>query len=222
LALPTFLESFEADDTARRDWSVAQFEIDRNHNFVAITNNLNYSAGKFRRYLMTTLSPTNNYDAMNWPVIRYADVLLMLAESVNETLENGGALPAGVTLTEAYEAINQVRRRARMLDPNSPDVGIDLSGGGGESFRQQIRNERSWELCFENQRRPDLIRWGILEQTVQQAGTDLANIGIDVGSNYLPASNILPRHVLMPIPFSAEISQNPDILNTDPTNNGYR
>jgi hypothetical protein len=219
LALPSFFESFEADDTARRDWSIAQFEIKSNDDFVAITNNLNYSAGKFRRYLMTNFSTSNNYDAMNWPVIRYADVLLMLAESVNETLENGGALPAGVTLTEAYEAINQVRRRARMLDPNSPEAGVDLSGGAGETFRQQIRNERSWELCFENQRKPDLIRWGILEQTIKQTGTDLANIGIDVDSNYLP---ILPRHVLMPIPFSAEISQNPDILNTDPTNNGYR
>ncbi|MDO5980038.1 RagB/SusD family nutrient uptake outer membrane protein [Flavivirga spongiicola] len=220
--LPTFLASFEADDTARRDWSIAQFEINSSDNFIAETNELTYGVGKFRRYLIPTLSPNNNYDVMNWPIVRYADVLLMLAESVNETLENGGALPGGISLSSAYDAINQVRRRARMLDPNSPDVSVDLTGGAGETFRQQIRNERSWELCFENQRRPDLVRWGILEETVRQAGVDLAADGVDVAADYFPAAEVQSKHVLFPIPFAAEISQNPAILNTDPTNNGYR
>lgn len=220
--LPTFFNSFEEDDTARRDWSISQFEITRNDEFIPIENELKYGVGKFRRYLMPSQSINNNYDAMNWPVIRYADVLLMLAESINETLANGGALPPGADISTAYEAVNQVRRRARILDPKTSNPSVDISGGGGETFRQQIRKERSWELCFENQRKQDLIRWGILEETVKQTGVELANIGVDVATEYFPAAQILPRHVLLPIPFAAEISQNPNVLNTDPTNNGYR
>ena len=149
VANPNFFNSFEADDTARRDWSIAQFGIDANDDFRALADPLDYTTGKFRRYLLPSISPSRNQDGMNWPVIRYADVLLMLAESTNEALENGATLPAGVSLQTAYDAINQVRRRARMKDPNTVDVTIDLTGGSGDTFRQQIRNERAWELCFE-------------------------------------------------------------------------
>jgi hypothetical protein len=39
---------------------------------------------------------------------------------------------------------------------------------------------------------------------------------------YFPAKNIEDKHLLLPIPFAAEISQNPDILKTDASNHGYR
>lgn len=220
--LPTFLASFEADDSLRRDWSISQFKIDKNDQFVPETDELEYGVGKFRRYLMPTIADNNNNDAMNWPVIRYADVLLMLAESINETIENGGTLPTGATIGTAYDAINQVRRRARALDPNTPDAGVDLVGGAGATFRQQIRDERSWELCFENQRKADLIRWGILVETVRQTGADMQAAGFTKVEDYLPSSTIQDHHVLLPIPYGAEISQNKAILNSDPTNNGYR
>jgi hypothetical protein len=222
-ALPTFYDSFEADDTARRDWSISQFEIKSDNSFVALPRSgLKWGVGKFRRYLMPKLSPNLNVDAMNWPVLRYADVLLMFAESVNETIISGGVLPAGASVDMAYEAVNEVRRRARMLDPKAPNVSIDLKGGAGEAFRKQLYKERSWELCFENHRRQDLIRWGILVETVRQTGVKLAAVGVNVTRDYLPAATIQNKHVLMPIPFNAEISQNPLILITDPTNNGYR
>ena len=221
--LPTFYDSFEVGDEARRDWSISQFEIKSNDDFVAVNRTkYEWGVGKFRRYLMPTKSPNHNEEAMNWPIIRYADVLLMFAESVNETIEHGGTLPSGATIDMAYEAVNKVRRRARMQDPNIADGALDLTGGAGDGFRLQLRKERSWELCFENQRRQDLIRWGILIETVRQTGTDLENDGMDTSSFYYPASTIEDKHVLMPIPFSAEISQNPDVLNTDSSNNGYR
>lgn len=221
--LPTFFDSFEADDAIRRDYSIAQFEVDRNDVFKAVTRSkLKWGVGKFRRYLLNNLSPDNNYDVINFPVIRFADVLLMLAEGINETIENGGTLPAGISLATAYESINQVRRRARILPINSAAPLVDLSGAGGDTFRQQIRDERSWELCNENLRRPDLIRWDILVETVKQTGVDMAAAGFTNEYHYFPAHNIQDHHVLLPIPFGAEISQNPDILNTDPSNNGYR
>jgi len=76
----------------------------------------------------------------NWPVFRYADVLLMLAESINEQ--------SGPT-TEAYAYLNQVRERAD-LDPVS-----DLDKN---SFREKVLAERRVELAFENWRWFDLKR----------------------------------------------------------------
>ncbi|MDB5000579.1 MAG: RagB/SusD family nutrient uptake outer membrane protein [Mucilaginibacter sp.] len=75
----------------------------------------------------------------NWPVLRYSDVLLMLAEAINE---QGGP-------GSAYQYINQVRQRA--------GLGA-LSGLSQETFRAAIRHERRVELAFENDRWFDLKR----------------------------------------------------------------
>ena len=76
----------------------------------------------------------------NWPVLRYADVLLMLAEAINEV--NGPT-------SQAYDYINQVRSRAG-LDP--------LGGLDQGSFREKALHERRVELAFENWRWFDLKR----------------------------------------------------------------
>lgn len=78
----------------------------------------------------------------NWPVIRYADVLLMLAEAINE--QTG---PTG----EAMGYLNQIRQRAG-LNP--------LSGLNQVSFRTDISHERRIELAFEND------RWYQLKRTM--------------------------------------------------------
>ncbi|MFD2599280.1 RagB/SusD family nutrient uptake outer membrane protein [Sphingobacterium corticis] len=85
----------------------------------------------------------------NWPILRYADVLLMLAEAINEE----------VGPDQAYTHINQVRDRAGL----SP-----LSGLTKESFRVAIAHERRVELAFENHRWFDLKRTLSSEQLVQQ------------------------------------------------------
>lgn len=82
------------------------------------------------------------------PVIRYAEVLLNLAEAENEA--NG---PAG-----AYAAIDEVRKRA--------GLGELQKGLSQEAFRQAVRLERKHELAFEYNRRFDLIRWGLLDQVM--------------------------------------------------------
>lgn len=76
----------------------------------------------------------------NWPVLRYADVLLMLSEAINEV---SGPTP------EAYGYLNQVRGRAE-LDP--------LSGLDKAAFREAVLRERRTELAFENHRWFDLKR----------------------------------------------------------------
>ncbi len=138
-------------------------------------------------------SPRGNHGE-NRIIFRFADVYLMAAEAENEL--NG---PDG-----AYQYINEVRKRA--YDPEQP-----LNGLTQQQFREAIYDERKWELAGENHRRMDLIRWGILLDVVRQTEYRVYN----------PAQNIQPRHVLLPIPVE-ELRLNPALLDSDPTNNGYR
>ncbi|NRB52916.1 MAG: RagB/SusD family nutrient uptake outer membrane protein [Saprospiraceae bacterium] len=84
-----------------------------------------------------------NYGDNDIVIFRYADVLLMQAEALNELDD----------LTGAIDLINQVR--ARSYDPATPLVAGDFTK---ESLRTQILEERSRELFWEGWRRQDLIR----------------------------------------------------------------
>ena len=88
------------------------------------------------RYQHTIAGRTDN----NWPVLRYADVLLMLAEAINEQ--------SGPT-TEVYGYLNQVRKRAGLAEVAGLDKG---------AFRNKVLQERRVELAFENHRWFDLKR----------------------------------------------------------------
>lgn len=100
--------------------------------------------GKFRREWETAEIKNKNWTPENYPILRYADVLLMLAEAENEAKHQPTDL--------AYTALNLVRIRAGI-----PEV-KDLSY---EEFQQEVRDERARELCFESLRKFDLVRWGI-------------------------------------------------------------
>lgn len=76
----------------------------------------------------------------NWPVLRYSDALLMLAEAINES--------TGPT-AEALGYVNAIRKRAGLAD---------LAGLSKEGLRAAIMQERRVELAFENHRWFDLQR----------------------------------------------------------------
>ncbi|MCY7356832.1 MAG: RagB/SusD family nutrient uptake outer membrane protein, partial [Rudanella sp.] len=82
--------------------------------------------------------------SINMRVIRYADVLLMYAEALNE---QGAKFSA-----EAVNAVNQVRARVGLAATTAAD---------GASLFQAIITERQLELAFEQHRRKDIVRWGI-------------------------------------------------------------
>jgi len=90
----------------------------------------------------------NQRTDLNWPIYRYAEVLLMFAEAENEA--NGPA--------NAYQAINAVRARAQLLP---------LAGLTQDQFRSAVHQERSWELAFESKRVFDLKRWGEFYDTLK-------------------------------------------------------
>jgi hypothetical protein len=89
----------------------------------------------------------------NFPLIRYAEILLTKAEALNEK----GYIADG----EAFTLLNQVRSKAGL----TPLTAADLTGQ--EAFRQAVRHERRIELAFECKRYFDLNRWGILGSTIQ-------------------------------------------------------
>ncbi len=145
-----------------------------------------------------------NLDGINSPrqshpennvIFRLADIYLMAAEAENELSGPGGA----------YQYVNAVRERA--FEPDQPWSGMTQS-----EFREAMYDERKFELCAEGHRRMDLIRWGILIDVVRN---------VQHRSFNNPGDNIQPYHVLYPIPES-EILLNPNLLESDPTNNGYR
>jgi len=108
----------------------------------------------------------NSRTDMNWPVYRYAEVLLIYAEAENEAV----GPDAG-----AYDAINQVRARAN-LPP--------LSGLTQSQFRDAVHQERSWELAFESKRLFDLKRWGEFYNVLSQ--DEVAKIGVQQHHIFLP------------------------------------
>ena len=129
-------------------------------------------------------------------VFRLADVVLMAAECENEL--NGPA--------NAYDYIHQIRKRAYITEAE-----WKLTGLTQQTFREKIYDERKWELAGECNRRYDLIRWGILLNVVKNLEYRF----------WKPNLNIKPYHVLLPIPLN-ELQVNPNLLASDPTNNGYR
>jgi hypothetical protein len=82
---------------------------------------------------------------INYRILRYADILLMYAEVLNET---------GHT-ADAYAYIQQVRTRA-----NLPDLATTKPGMTQVQMRDQMAHERALEFAIEGQRIQDLIRWG--------------------------------------------------------------
>ena len=127
---------------------------------------------------------------MNCYVLRYADVLLLYAEALNEWKH-------GPT-TEAYDAINKVRRRG-FGNPDDTSI-CDLPAGLDEAaFREAVRKERAYELAFEGHRRLDLVRWGIYYKTIQETSNKLSNWYSS--ANYVVAQYTEEgKHELMPIP----------------------
>ncbi|MBI9067073.1 MAG: RagB/SusD family nutrient uptake outer membrane protein [Salinivirgaceae bacterium] len=100
----------------------------------------------------------------NFPVMRYSEILLIYAEALAQA--NSGPT------TEAYAAVNQVRKRAR----NGNDTLLpDLQGLSLDDFCDALLEEKRFETVNEGHRWFDLVRTGNLIEYVKRAKGDLAN-----------------------------------------------
>ena len=127
----------------------------------------------------------------NWPVLRYADVLLMYAEALNEL--------SFVADGPAYELLNAVRKRAGLARKTSNNPVAALTINSQEEFRKAIAQERRVELAFEGHRWFDLLRTGKAIEVLVPKTT--ATLSAD--------------QLLLPVPLS-QIDVNPSHIKQNP------
>lgn len=152
-------------------------------NYKATMSHTGFNVRKF--LVPLSLSPDYNTNKANFVVLRFADVLLMKAEALNEL---------GRT-QEAEIPLYKVRVRAGLSNR------ADIENLSVEQMREKIRKERRIELAFEGHRWFDLIRW--------DNGQYALNFWHSIGKN-----NAREKHLLFPIPqkdrdANPNLSQNP-------------
>jgi len=177
--LQSFIDSYPAGDY-RREVSFFTSGRDPNGNLVTFLPHVY----KYR----PTARP--GQQDVNWPIYRYADVLLMYAEALNEQNQPATAL--------TY--VNMVRARARNgTGAENRASPADLVGLSQAQTRQAIFDERKWELAYEGKRWFDLVRQGF---PVFQAALSTDPTVI--------ATNVQPTRMVWPIP-QAQIDLNPEL-----------
>ncbi|MDE6650233.1 MAG: RagB/SusD family nutrient uptake outer membrane protein [Muribaculaceae bacterium] len=134
--------------------------------------------------------------ALNWQLIRYADLLLYKAEALIEI---------GSDLDQARTLINRVRSRAMnsayVKDFNDPSkdaanykIGLYTASGWTQDYaRKALRTEMRLEKAMEGERFFDLVRWGIAKETMNayfEAEKDTRvyyqNASFETGEEYFP------------------------------------
>ena len=155
----------------------------------------------FRKFYDRTA--TNYNSTLNLPVIRFADVLLMYAEALNELGEFDAA---------AWDnTIRLLRVRAGFTEAGA----TGFPGGDKEALRTIIRRERRAELAFEGLRIFDIRRWGTAETVLSKP---VRGIKVSGGAfNRDPDGYIIvenrtfasPKHYLWPVPtFESDQNKN--------------
>lgn len=171
---PVLSLMYDANDK-RADWNIPAITYSSAGDAQRVASELStgYTPGKFRRWepadwadldipmesgvpeayivLEDTNNPEKNFTNVNFPILRYADILLMYAEADNE-INNG---PTSL----AIDYLNEVRDRAGLP---SILVAKPTVTASRENFFNELVDERLREFCFEGIRKMDLIRWGLL------------------------------------------------------------
>ena len=133
---------------------------------------------------------------LNWPQIRYADVLLIYAEAQNRA--------DGSPNQQAFDAVNAIRRRAQLPV---------LAGLGQTQFEEAVWRERWHELCYEGVTWFDMVR---LRKAYNETTNTFENfVGHKFPDN--PSIVLQEKHLLFPIP-TVELRNNPQLT---PQNPGY-
>lgn len=163
-ATPTLWFDYDSADT-RRDVTIANYGIAAD-NMRQMNPYGDNRIGKFRVSWASDNGFAVNKRSIDWPWLRYSDILLMYAEAQNELFK-------GPT-SGAIADFNAVRIRAFGGDESK----IGVTPTDYEGFRSAIINERKLEFAFEGLRKTDLIRWGVLYDTIAQTKQhilDMAN-----------------------------------------------
>jgi len=135
------------------------------------------NGSKVRKFVdYTNTAKIHRIDGGDFPLIRYADVLLMLAEALVES--------GTYDYTEVTGLVDQIRQRG---DVKMPKISAAEGAGGKilnqEELRQVIRHERFVEFAFEGLRWSDVKRWNLGEQVF----SDINGLNIVINKTKVPA-----------------------------------
>ncbi|MDR6560609.1 MULTISPECIES: RagB/SusD family nutrient uptake outer membrane protein [unclassified Arcicella] len=168
---PTYYFSFDTLDI-RRDVTCALYKINTSGQAIFVNSSMNIAQGKWSRWFLDKApgASTAKGTGINWPMLRYSDVLLMLAEAENEI--NG---PTSI----AQEALKRVRQRAfdSKYWPEKVTSYITNISGSKQAFFNAIVNERAWEFGGEMIRKYELIRWNLYAKKSQETVTAIKEMG---------------------------------------------
>ncbi|MCC3158048.1 RagB/SusD family nutrient uptake outer membrane protein [Hymenobacter sp. 15J16-1T3B] len=187
---PPYFYAFDSTDT-RRDVTITTYEIGASSNFqsgVALTS---ITDGKWRRdWHIPPVTGAVNYLDYNWPIIRFADVLLMFAEADNEL--------TGSPSQAAKDALLEVRRRGFGGNAARAAAGLDLNSKTG--FFNAIVNERYLEFGGEGIRKYDLLRWNLFATKIAEVKANIEKMA----KNEAPYQNI-PQYLYYRTPSASPL-----------------
>ena len=178
-----------------------QGDAHENNGFIRVNQN-------YQLYLWRKFVAEGNMDGainnradtpINFPIIRLADVYLMLAECYNQ-MENGDQ-------EKAVYYINKVRNRASVNMPEINNGKPWMEARTKEEVFARIRHERAVELAAEGWSFSDMRRWGLLEE--------VAGPVKDIVNKKLYDRVVNERDYLWPIP-QDEIDKNPNLRPNNP------
>ncbi|MFZ4929004.1 RagB/SusD family nutrient uptake outer membrane protein [Chryseobacterium sp. Mn2064] len=159
-AIPTYFYEFSKYDL-RRDVNIAIFRVSTTKQ-EDLQTSINWNDGKFRKS-WTSITGTSQNLGIDWPMLRYADVLLMFAEADNEL--------HGSPSQDAVDAVMAVRQRA--YAGNLGQVGTIPTSKN--AFFNYVVQERLLEFGGEGLRKYDLIRWNLLETKINETKQKLTD-----------------------------------------------
>ncbi len=215
-AVPQFINTYDPEDSRLKDTWIWGPQINATSGAVAInyTKHLNGIAlsGSDQGYRMAKYEIKQGARAalsVDYPLVRYSDILMMKAESL---LRTGKA-------NEAAAIVSQVRERAFRANPTKAQVtgaqlmmgssyqygyynsnaSISETQGGADILFGRFLDELGWEFAAEGRRRQDIIRFGVFSSKIW--------------FNHRPAA---ATRQLFPIP-EGELTKNPNLKQ----NTGY-
>ena len=183
---PTYYMSF-ADNDTRRDVCCAKYSHE-NDTVKAVASTGIY-VGKWdrARAAKDLGKDSSKGTGINFPLMRFSDVLLMLAEAENEL--NG---PTAL----AKDALSKVRARAFAGSPTYADdvVNYVANLNTKDDFFNAIVNERAWEFGGEGLRKFDLVRWNLYAQKVEEAMRTMICWGISTNNDLLADATVMATY----------------------------
>jgi len=161
---PIMLYEYEKEDV-RRDVTVVPYEWTNGMQVPSGLNKLYF--GKYRyEWLKRDPISTSADDGLNWMYMRYADVILMAAEAINEIDGPNAAAPY----------LKMIRDRAYPNNPEKVTAYMATVTASPGAFFTAIVNERALEFTGEMLRKADLIRWNKLKEKIDEAKAKLIQL----------------------------------------------